>query len=321
MRTIYTLALAVGLVGFVSAQSTILYIPGKTVKDQNIGLRGWGSGTIRETNEAAYEGTVSIGVATRSFFQGGIMNFGTPIDLGGAFADKSNLLRLTLKVASSGQVFQGGGSSGGAAVGSPSAGAAGGPPRGSGEGAPAGQAGGGTAQPGAASTEALKNIRLIVGTTDGKKSEVYVPISTSSAGERGWRFVAIPLQGVHGLENTNKVVKSIAISGDAPTTVYVGDIRIINDTTKISGDINPKGSMNLAIGDEVTFTGYGYGGASVLKYSWDFNAADGIQAEADGQVVKRKFRKPGNYTITLTISDAYGLKASYTCTVDVKVNP
>lgn len=333
MRTICSFALAVGLVGVAAAQSTILYFPGKTVKDQNIGLKGWGSGTIRETNEAAYEGTVSIGVATRSFFQGGIMNFGSPIDLAAAFGDKSNLLRITLKVANSGMVFPGGGATPGGgnpgagfgAVGNTGGGAAGGPPRpggAGGEGVGAGQAGpGGTAPGGSGATESLKNIRLIVGTTDGKKSEVYVPISTSSAGERGWRFVAIPLQGVRGLENTNKIIKSIAISGDAPTTVYVGEIRVINDTTKISGDINPRGAMNLALGDEITFTAYGYGGSSVLKYTWDFNGADGIQVDAEGQVVKRKFRKPGSYTITLTISDAYGLKASYSTSVEIKVNP
>jgi PKD repeat protein len=79
--------------------------------------------------------------------------------------------------------------------------------------------------------------------------------------------------------------------------------------------------MNLALGDTVTFTATGDGGSSILKYSWDFDSADGIQTDAEGRSVQRRFRKAGDFVITLTISDYYGLKAPYTATVKVKVNP
>ncbi len=43
--------------------------------------------------------------------------------------------------------------------------------------------------------------------------------------------------------------------------------------------------------------------------------------DAEGQIVKRKFRVPGEYTITLTISDAFGLKQPFQTTIKVTVNP
>jgi hypothetical protein len=142
---------------------------------------------------------------------------------------------------------------------------------------------------------------LILTTSDGKKSEVYVPVSTSGSGDRGWRSVAVPLQAISGFADSNKAVKEVAISGDAVTTFYVGNLQTINDSTPISGDTNIR-TLNLALGDEIELVGRGFGGSSILKYSWDFDDKDGIQSDAEGQVVKRKFRKPGTYKITLTIS-------------------
>jgi hypothetical protein len=187
-------------------------------------------------------------------------------------------------------------------------------------GGPGGVTGGTPSQGGGTPNTALKNVRLILTTSDGKKSEVYVPVSTSGSGDRGWRSVAVPLQAVAGLGQSNKMVKEIAVSGDAVSTFYLGDLRTINDSTPITGDINYR-NMNLALGDEVTLVGRGFGGSSILTYTWDFNDKDGIQVDAEGQAVKRRFRKPGDYTITLTISDHFGLKPPYRTTAKVRVNP
>jgi PKD repeat protein len=163
---------------------------------------------------------------------------------------------------------------------------------------------------------------LIVTTTDGKKSEVYVPANTSSATDEGWKTVSIPLQAITGFDRTNKTIDSIAISGNSTSTFYVGDLRIVDDSTPIRGEFNPDvREQNLALGDEVTLSAVGFGGASILRYTWDFDDRDGIQVDAEGQTVTRRFRKAGTFTITLTISDYYGLKTPYTATMKVTVNP
>lgn len=329
MKKTVLMALAASLAAGALAQSTVVYAPVRSISDQGISLKGWGSGTISETDEVAFEGTRSIRVSTRNYFQGGVMTFAKPVELGGAFSDKNNLLRFAIRVADMNLTLGGGTSGGGGKLGG---GGAAGPGTGAGAGGgggdigvgPGTQGGGRPAGAGGSTlTEAdttLKFIRVIVTTTDGKKSEAYVPLTTGGGGERGWKSVSVPLQSITGLADTNKTIKQIAFSGDAISTFYVGDIRTVNDSTPITGSINAT-DMNLALGDEVELRAWGNGGSSVLKYTWDFDAKDGIQIDAEGQTVKRKFRKPGKYVITLTIVDANGLKKSFSTTVNATVNP
>lgn len=325
MKRMMTAAMAGAVCAGALAQSGVLYAPGRSIDDQGIVLRSWGSGGASQTDEAAYEGIYSVRVSTRNFFQGGILNFANTPDLAPMYPDKNNLLRLTFRVADLTMTLGGGtgpdsGGKGGAIGGV--GGATGGV--GGVSGGVSGTAGGkgrGTTQ-GASQTEKapLKELRFVITTTDGKRSEAYVPIDTSGSGDRGWRTAAVPLQAIAGFDKTNKIVSSVALAGDATAVFYVGDLRVVNDSTPISGQTNvPK--LNLALGDEVELYAVGYGGSSVLTYQWDFDSKDGIQIDAESQVVKRKFRKPGKYTITVTIADKYGLKKPYTTTIDVTVNP
>lgn len=367
------MALAVGTMA--QAQNAIvLYGPAKSVKDQLITVKGWGSGTASESDDVAYEGTHSISVSTRNYFQGGLLTFGAPVSLEKVSGDKNNLLRIMIRTTDSaapgrtggmtggkagggkggglpggggvggaggrgpgggfpgggfpGGGFPGGGGApggggfGGAGGGFPGGGQGGFPGRGGGQGGFAGGGQGGFPgrSTGNAGPAKFSTMRVIVSTTDGKKSEAYVPISTSSSGERGWKSVAIPLQSISGFDRTNKTVESIGFSGDVTTTFYVGDLRVVNDSTPLRVDANAR-TLNLALGDEFVFIANGSGGASILKYTWDFDDKDGIDIDAEGQVVRRKFRKAGTYTITLTVTDFFGLKPPFSTTLTAKVNP
>ncbi len=346
-----------------------LYRPGVSLKDQSISLKSWGSGICSETEEDAFEGTSSIRVTTKNLFQGGILVWEKPVDLAGAFPDKANLLRITYKsldsaVKSGGGVGPGGpggpsgaGGKGGLGDGGESAdqdsgqdnspfggegSAQGGSPPGGGR---PGQGGGpGAGRPGqgglpgqgggtSAATSTLKTMRIIIGTTDGKKSEALVPATTTIAINRGWKQAGVPLQAIKGFDKTNKIIKNISFSGDVSTAFYLGDIRVINDRTPIRAEPTFRTAL-ININNTVTFSASGTGGSSVLKYSWDFDDADGIQSDAEGQNVKYRFRTASNdlrnpssmrpngeFTITLTVSDAYGLKDPYVTTIKVKVNP
>jgi PKD repeat protein len=145
-------------------------------------------------------------------------------------------------------------------------------------------------------------------------------VDTNTSSDNGWRIASIPLQAISGLERTTKIVKELAFSGDAATTIYVGDLRIVNDSTPIHGEILNSQNLNLALGDTVTFRATGTGGASRLKYSWDFGTASQPEEDAVGQSVNRQFKKSGAYKVVLTISDYYNLKSPFTTSVMVKVN-
>ncbi|MEQ1823151.1 MAG: PKD domain-containing protein [Fimbriimonadaceae bacterium] len=320
MKKVGWILLGLATVAGASAQS--IYAPTRSTADQGITLMGWGSGTISQASDMAFEGTYSLRVSTRNYFQGGIISLKTPIDFGSAFGDKNNLLRFSYRVAGSGITLGGAGKpgpggAGGGPTGAGSGGGIGGFDEGGGKGG--GAAAGGTAKAPATLTSdyQLSTVRVIVSTSDGKKSEAFVAVRQAD----NWRTVAIPLSSISGFERTNKQVIGLGFSGDATATFYVGDVKVVNDSTPITGDVSPKNDLNLALGDEIEFIGNGFGGSSILKYTWDFNDKDGIQVDAEGQVIKRKFRAPGEYVVTLTISDAYGAKKPIVKTIKVKVNP
>jgi PKD domain len=344
-------------------ESKTLYRPGLTIATQDISLRSWGSGICSETEEDSFEGTTSIRVTTRNLYQGGIFTWLKPVDLAPEFSDKTNLLRITFKSldgavtsggtgggvpggrgggvpgggpAGGGGVPGGGGKGGGGAIGgggAPQGGGGGGASVGGGEGGPPGGSIGGARGGQTGVYTGLKTMRLIITTTDGKKSEAFVPASTTVGVERGWKQAGIPLQAIKGFDKTNKIVKEISFSGDVSTAFYVGDLRVISDRTPIRAEPSFRTAL-ISVNQSLNFSASGYGGSSVLKYSWDFDDADGIQNDAEGANVKYRFRTASNdlrnsaqyrpngeFTITLTVSDAYGLKEPYKTTLKVKVNP
>ena len=173
---------------------------------------------------------------------------------------------------------------------------------------------------GQAQAPSIRRVRFVVTTTDGKRSEGYMDVVGRPADDRGWRRLSIPLQAVRGFENTNKQIASIAFSADATSTFFIGEVGLINDTTPISGDVNVR-ELNLGLGDEVQLIATGFGGASVIRYEWDFDTQGQFETDAEGQVVRRRFRSPGEFLITVRFSDMYGLKAPFETTIRVTVNP
>lgn len=301
------------------ADAQTIYEPTQSVSAQGISLQGWGSGSIAEADEMAFEGSNSIRVSSRNFFQGGKIKFAKGVNLTSQYSDKGNLLKFTFNVPGSSTPASGGRTGGGNQLGSgDGAGGRGGDSGGagaasSGVGSPTGQASG-------AAETALTKIRVVFTTSDGMHGEAYLDVSNALKDERGWFSVAIPLQSVRGLDKTNKTITSISLSGDAVSTMYLGQMEVVRDTTPVFGEPNVR-ELNLAFGDEVTFSATGYAGATPVKFLWDFDSSDGISVDAEGQVVSRKFRREGNFTVTLTIVDIYGLKTPYKTTINVTVNP
>lgn len=321
MKKTWLITALIALAG--SALADGAYTGTRTIGDQKITLKAWGSGTISETDELVFEGAHSLRISTRNYFQGGRILFGAPVKLADSFSNKDNLLILNFRTASGSTTLGAGGKGGGGgAPGGPAGfgggigGQDGGAPGGGGRPGKGGPGGGGA--PAATGTPApLKMVRVIVTTTDGLKSEAYSVIPAGS--DKGWTKLGVPLQGLAGFSRTNKEIKEIALSGDATGSFYVGGVGILNDASPIQADMNYRADLNVGASTELEFIGNGYGGATPLKYSWDFDG-DG-QVDAEGQSVKRRFRKEGTWKVTLTVSDVYGLKKPFTTSINVKVNP
>lgn len=299
----------------VLAQGPSLY-NGQPLANSGGSVVSWGGGKIEETAETSLAGGRSLKVETSNLFQGGVLKLGAPADLSAFATGNKDFLTIGLFVVDFSGASAGGGTpanTGGAVGGGRGGGRSGGATvGGAGGGAPVG----GGAAPTTAAAARMENLRLVITTTDGKLSEAMLPIR--SVGK--WIQAGIPVSMIPGFAKTNKTIQSIAVSGDAPTYFYLGEIKVTQDVSPIQGQIHNT-ALNVGKGTEVVLQATADGGATPLVFSWDFNSTDGVQDEAAGQAVRHKFRLPGTFKVTLTVKDIYGVKTPWVGTLDVTVNP
>lgn len=294
------------IAGIVQAQ--YIYKPTDALADQKIRLIPWGSGTIAETNEFIYDGTRSVRVSTRNFYQGGTIVFDSPRDMASLADDPGNLLMLTVQAPTL-KLRMGNDEKSGEASTS--------------KGDRSGLGDKDVSELKRVEIyfkEQLSKIRCVISTSDGLKSEVYFDLLSATTDSKGWKTVGVPLRAISGLERTNKQITQLSFSGDTYSSFYLGEIKIKNDQTPIYVEPNVR-ELNLALGDTIELIGLGAAGSTMLRYTWDFDDSDGIQVDTEGQAILRRFMKAGSYTITLTAADYYGLKAPTSTKIKVVVNP
>jgi hypothetical protein len=285
--------LAVGLAGAGFADATLY--AGQPTENAGITLRSWGAGSIEDSTETTFVGSRSIKVLTRGVLSGGWVAFNTPVDLRADLNAPDKVMRFTLRFAGTG-----GGAAGGGAGGPQAPGGLGGPggaPRGgpgfggggglTGEGggpqAPGGFGGPGAPAGGAqTTTPTLRELRLIIETSDGKRTETVLPLQNLRTDESGWQSLSVPLRSIAGLRETNGQIAKIGFFGDTTGIFYIGEIRTLSESSPIQGYIaiqNTFGSvftsrsqekLSIASGDELIFFGVAENVSTPVEYRWSF---------------------------------------------------
>ena len=323
--------LAVGLAGAGFADATLY--AGQPTENAGITLRSWGAGSIEDSTETTFVGSRSIKVLTRGVLSGGWVAFNTPVDLRADLNAPDKVMRFTLRFAGTGggaggpQSPGGLGSPGGAPRGGPGFGGEGGGPE-----APGGFGGPGAPAGGAqTTTPTLRELRLIIETSDGKRTETVLPLQNLRTDESGWQSLSVPLRSIAGLRETNGQIAKIGFFGDATGVFYIGEIRTLSESGPIQGYMaiqNTFGSvftsrsqerLSIASGDELIFFGVAENVSTPVEYRWSFGD-DPSQVDGMGQVVRRRFPKRGNYTVHLTIADPQGVRPPATARIQIQVN-
>lgn len=263
----------------------------------NVQLGSWGSGKAESTKESVLFGDASIKVTTQGLYQGARLDFRNPVDLSAALRNPRTYLRMQVRFT---------GTSGTQQVFDPF-----------------------STETTRAASSPFERMRFLVTMGDGKTYEMvrpidlppsedpesYVPLSfpiaaiMKKAGESG--VTAVPT-------GTGAQLRQLAIFGDKYQQFFIGEIGIITDETEIV--VTPLEDQIIFKGDRIRFEGSAEGGATSLKYSWDFDARDGIQEDATGRIVSRAWTTPGKYTITLTVSDVDGLKKPGRVSQEIEVS-
>jgi hypothetical protein len=313
---------------------------GEPMNQAPIKVATWGSGEVKDATDNVFTGSDAIKLTTHGFYQGARLILPTPVNFRAVEGEQSAYLQFVFMLPDkngAGKMSGYGGMMGGY----PGMGGKGGRGGYGGSGGPGGPGGRGGGYPGgpggpggeAGSTttvkpKALSNFRLVLVTDDGKKTEMIVPLDSARTERETWQSFSIPVAAIPGLKNTDGMVKEIQLFGDNPAVVYIGEVRVLRDETPIR--VDDLDDITIAKNDTQTFTASAEAGPTPLKYEWSINgvaARDGEKQEVttsyqvvgEGKTFKHKFVKGGDYDVTLTVSDIYGLKKPVTKKMHVHV--
>ncbi len=298
---------------------------GDTPQVSGITLTSWGSGTVESDTKLVFSGSQSLKITTQGLYQGARIALGTPTDLGPYLSNQYADLQFVIRTPGSGRGqggfagfrggFPGGFSGGpGGFPGGPGGfpGGPGGFPGGQGGRGPFGQGG----QPGQQQQQQLENLRVLLITSGDKALEMRLPL-VYARNENQWQVVSIPIKAISGLSTDDAKIKEVRIFGDAQATFWLGQIRVAVDATPIV--VQPVVEKVVPRNVIDRYIGTATGGYTALKYTWDFDASDGIQDEGEGRVVTHAYYKSGDYVATLTVSDLYGIKPAAKTTFKVHI--
>ncbi len=316
-------------------------------------LSSWGSGTVEEDTKGVFgTGTMSLRIITHGLYQGASLQLGKSVDLGPYVDNKYAYLSFVLvppaapnatSPASGGYGAPGRGGKGlgggpGGFPGGPGgfSGGSGGQESGPGGGSYGGYGGRGESGRLNSTTlsvkyqtpHALQNVRVVLVTSTGHQLEALLPLDSAVA-EGQWKRLSIPISVIPGIKTDDARIKEVRLFGDTPGVMRIGNIGVIVDETPITVDSLP--NRDLARLSAHEFRIVARGGITPLAASWDWDASDGIQDEAQGLFVTHQFRKESGYdrnsnkildnVVTVTVRDLYGIKKPVTTKFSIHVTP
>ncbi|HLV81505.1 MAG TPA: PKD domain-containing protein [Chthonomonadaceae bacterium] len=165
----------------------------------------------------------------------------------------------------------------------------------------------------------IENLRLQLVTADNQVVDTMVPLTYAPL-DGDWRLVDIPVSAIKGLP-ADAQIKEVRLFGDQPGTLNLGSIRVIDDTTPISIDSMPDAPA-VPRNQAYRYTASAHAGSTPIKYTWDFGTTPGqLVEERVGRSVTYTYYKPGDYTVTVTANDLYGLKPPAKTTFTIHVTP
>lgn len=292
--------------GSVSAE--VMLFKGDPLYSSNISVGGWGSGTAVEASDRVLEGSRSIKITTQGLHEGARIDFRNPVEILSEPVDDGDYLQFDFSFTTVALGTSGFGATPGMM----------GPP-----GMPGMP---GMPQPNPGYYYGMENvprqtkvnvIRLVIQSADGKSVEATQDVPQNE--EDGWYRVSIPFKHMGLKQGDSFRISRVLVFTDVPDTFYLGKIGTIRDNASITASIESDEEV-VAIYDVVTLRAEAEGGACALNYSWNFgdNGPDGT--DATGNIVTHRYKKAGDYTVKLTVSDGWGMKKPVTSTMQVTVN-
>ncbi len=265
-----------------------------SLSSEGLIVGGWGSGKASENKVNAINGGFSVKITTQSLYAGGRIELKTPVVLYTGKPEEDRYLVFAFHFDETKQVDPAAGTNN-------------------------------DIEADAYKMPKASNMRFVFINDNGGMQSIEQP--TTKIDDDNWMRISIPLSKFRLAEGeTEYKLSKFMIFTDIPATLYLGELKMTNDNTPITVDVN--GMQDFGVNTKVFFIANAYAGLTDLDYSWDFDDRDGIQEECKGMVGSHSFKitqnddgaTNGNYTITVTVSDKNGVKKPVTATYKVSVN-
>jgi hypothetical protein len=281
--------------GAASNRLSIGLFLGDLEQNANVTLGSWGSGRAERSKDNIFVGDSSIRLTTQGLYQGGRLDFKNPVDLSDAFRNPNAYVRMRVRF--------------------------------TGNNATQNNYDPGSGETARRAASPFTRMRFLLTMADGSTHELIRPVSIAPTDDPdAYVPISFPVSALlkKGAAGAAPVptgdaarVKQMAIFGDTYGVFNVGEINVIMDETEIS--VQPLELPPVFANDNISFIASAEGGATTLKYSWDFDASDGIQTDAEGRSIRHAFKKEGKYVVTLTVSDVDGIKKPAVTSTEVEV--
>lgn len=294
MRCLRFVMIAVLAMGMISSWAAcadkdpdVTIFKGDDPTQEGISLGGWGSGSAVKTNEQVLDGAWSIKMSTQSLYAGAKIDFTQPVTLVSGAVKPDRYVQFAFFFKETKIV-----------------------------------------NPAAGYEYAMTDVepytkpkaskmRFVFISDSGESIEAIEPTGPLDTDDN-WMRVAVPLTKFKGRDGIPEFrLKSLLIFTDIPGTVYLGSIKLTSDSTPIK--VDPLDPRTVAIMDPQFFVAVATGGVSSLNYAWDFDSNNGVQVDCSEKMAKYVYSKGGEYTVTLTVSDANGIKDPVTVTTVIEV--
>lgn len=312
------------------ALPAVMLYDGKAVSPTTISVADWGGGSGQESTETYIFGGHSLKVTTLDPYQGARITFATPVSLSGDNRVLQFIIhRDGVKLHYDPQT-----------VGMPETDS----PNGFNPSPFQGR--NGRRRPTSIVSETgviplVTKLRLHLIFADGRQADVVRPISEAAdaaAGE-GWLSVNVPVTILNLSRGVPPLLKSVTLGGDHYGAFFVGRIKLATDTPTMTFTID--GPDHVLPGQPIKLIAKGDPGLSVVKYAWDIGADSAPDASANaltapaagspapsallagsltGPAVVTRYTDGGqDHTVTLTVTDADGIKKPVTATKVIHV--
>ncbi len=312
-------------------------------------LGPWGSGDIKLGEEQTFAEQQTLAVTTKGYYEGGRLDLKQPVDFTPFATDPIQTQLIIMAKAKApeqlspyggygpggmGQMMPGGfgglGMPPGAGMGGPGmpAPGMGGPGMAApGMGGP-GMAGGmmmpggggiGTAQV-SQPPEPIDRIRVVLVTDKGQLSSGGLLLDPNLAFNGDWLRISAVLSDFARPEDLQgATLQRVVITGNHEGTVYVADIKIIQEDTPLVAEIEGSEVRTVPAGQTAQFTAKSQHEGVEANYQWDFDDLNGLGIDGYGQEVSYQFPEAGYYVVTLRVTDRNGQLQPRMGRVKVKV--